>query len=105
VRFRRRGPDGPEEAPEAVAPEEETAAGPEAADPRSRGPWDASEVSLADDDPTKIDLGGLILTGRPTLEVQLQVDEASGEPRSCAPSRPRATATSGTTSGAASPPR
>lgn len=47
-------------------------------DPRANGPWDSSEVALEPGDPSKIDLGGLVLTGRPGLELQLQVDEASG---------------------------
>lgn len=44
---------------------------------RSEGPWDASEVEIDTDDPTRIDLGGLVLTARPGLELRLQVDEAS----------------------------
>lgn len=44
---------------------------------RAEGPWDASEVTLDEDDPTRIDLGGLVVTGRPGLELRLQVDEAS----------------------------
>lgn len=45
---------------------------------RARGPWDISEVALQEDDPTKLDLGSLIITPREGLEIQLQVDEASG---------------------------
>ena len=45
---------------------------------RSRGPWDASEVTLTEDDPERIDLGGLVLTSQEGLELQLQVDEGSG---------------------------
>lgn len=44
---------------------------------RSQGPWDSSEVSVDEDDKTKVDLGGLVVTGRPGLELRLQVDEAS----------------------------
>jgi hypothetical protein len=44
---------------------------------RSRGPWDSSETTVDEDDPTTVDLGGLIVTGRPGLELRLQVDEAS----------------------------
>lgn len=47
--------------------------------PRSNGPWDVSEVTLDEDDPSKVDLGGLVVTGRPGIELQLQVDQASGE--------------------------
>ncbi len=46
---------------------------------RAHGPWDAGEVDLPEDDPNRIDLGGLVIAGRPGLEVQMQVDEASGE--------------------------
>ncbi len=45
---------------------------------RAQGPWDISEVQLQEDDPSKLDLGSLIVTPREGLEIQLQVDEASG---------------------------
>lgn len=48
-----------------------------AAGPRARGPWDSTEVDLAEEDPKRIDLGGLIVTGRPGLELRLQVDEST----------------------------
>ncbi len=51
----------------------------EPAAPRAGGPWDASEVSLEEDDETRIDLGSLLLTPPDTLDVQLQVDEHGGE--------------------------
>ncbi len=76
MRFRRRKPD------ELEGPDPQEGAAAEAAAPtgmRGRGPWDVSEVTVDEDDPTKIDLGGLIVTGRPGLELQLQVDEASGQ--------------------------
>lgn len=57
-----------------AAPSEETPAG-----PRANGPWDVSEVSLPEEDPDRIDLGSLLLTPRPGLDLQLQVDEASGQ--------------------------
>lgn len=44
---------------------------------RTQGPWDSAEVTVDDEDPTNVDLGGLIVTGRPGLELRLQVDEAS----------------------------
>jgi hypothetical protein len=50
----------------------------EVAGPRSRGPWDDSEVTLDEDDENRIDLGGLLLSPREGVDVQLQVDEASG---------------------------
>lgn len=66
------------EQPEQSAP----AASPEAAAPadpaeRPAGPWDASEVDLAEPDPHRVDLGGLVVKGRPGLELRLQVDEKS----------------------------
>lgn len=49
-----------------------------AADHRAHGPWDISEVDHhGTEDPAKIDLGGLVVTGRPGLELRLQVDEKS----------------------------
>ncbi|HET6627675.1 MAG TPA: DUF3710 domain-containing protein [Nocardioidaceae bacterium] len=42
-----------------------------------RGPWDSSEVEPAEGDTSRVDLGGLVVTGRPGLELRLQVDEAS----------------------------
>jgi len=50
-----------------------------AEDPRARGPWDADEVTIEEDDESRIDLGGLLVTPHDELDVQLQVDEASGE--------------------------
>ena len=47
-------------------------------DPRARGPWDDSEVTIEDDDP-RVDLGSLLITPREGFDVQLQVDEGSGE--------------------------
>ncbi len=44
---------------------------------RPDGPWDSSEVSLDEDDPNRVDLGSLLVTARPGVEVRLQVDEAS----------------------------
>ena len=42
------------------------------------GPWDAADVDEAGADSSRIDLGGLLIKGRPDTEVQLQVDQASG---------------------------
>lgn len=44
---------------------------------RSEGPWDSAEVDLEEQDSTRVDLGGLLVKGRPGLELRLQVDEAS----------------------------
>lgn len=89
MRFRRKGsaetqgtsPETTEAAgPEATEPSA-AAGSPEASGPRAEGPWDASEVDLGPDSPqagNRIDLGGLVVTGHPGLELQLQVDEATG---------------------------
>lgn len=42
------------------------------------GPWDAAEREVDTEDGRVIDLGGLIITGRPNLELRLQTDQASG---------------------------
>ena len=42
------------------------------------GPWDAAEREVDPDDPSTIDLGGLIIIGRPELELRLQSDQATG---------------------------
>ncbi|RYU11973.1 DUF3710 domain-containing protein [Nocardioides iriomotensis] len=46
---------------------------------RARGPWDADEVTLDEDDPGKLDLGSLVVTPREGLDLQLQVDEQTGQ--------------------------
>lgn len=62
--------DPADSAPETTDPSEP-------AERRPDGPWDSSEVEIDEDDATKIDLGGLIVTGRPGLEMRLQVDAAT----------------------------
>jgi Protein of unknown function (DUF3710) len=42
------------------------------------GPWDADEREVDPDDASTIDLGGIIVTGRPGLELRLQTDQATG---------------------------
>ena len=39
----------------------------------------SSEVAIAEDDDSRLDLGSLLVTPRADLELQLQVDEASGQ--------------------------
>jgi len=73
VIFRRKGKNDPEtNDTDAVADE-----GP--VDVRSEGPFDSTEVDAdvleAED---RIDLGALVVTGRPGMELGLQVDEQSG---------------------------
>jgi hypothetical protein len=45
---------------------------------RSRGPWDRSETNEDAGNDAFIDLGGLVVKGRPDLELRLQVDEQDG---------------------------
>ncbi|MGH3368254.1 MAG: DUF3710 domain-containing protein [Nocardioidaceae bacterium] len=46
---------------------------------RPQGPWDIDDVHLGDDEPADgaelVDLGGLLIRGRPGVEIRLQVDE------------------------------
>ena len=52
----------------------------EAAEPRAEGPFDSSEVDpsvLEAED--RIDLGALVITGMPGMELRLQVDEQTGQ--------------------------
>ncbi len=44
---------------------------------RPNGPWDRSETTADEDDQAYIDLGGLLVRGRPGLELRLQVNEQS----------------------------
>ena len=45
---------------------------------RAKGPWDASEVDLADG-VDRLDLGALRVTPMEGIEVQVQVDESTGQ--------------------------
>lgn len=49
----------------------------ELAKARPHGPWDRTETSIDEGDGAYIDLGGLVVRGRPGLELRLQVNEAS----------------------------
>lgn len=62
-----------------VDPAEDEATEEERTGPRADGPWDVSEVDIPEDDESRLDLGSLLLTPGDSLEVQVQVDEASGE--------------------------
>jgi Protein of unknown function (DUF3710) len=44
---------------------------------RPRGPWDRSETAADETDEAYIDLGGLIVRGRPGVELRLQIEEPS----------------------------
>ncbi len=56
-------------------------AGAERPDPRAGGPWDASERQTSEEEEQegRIDLGSITIPGHPEVQIQLQVDEASGE--------------------------
>jgi Protein of unknown function (DUF3710) len=82
-------PDGtvdPSSGADAPDGDEAEAGGP---DLRADGPWDVTERPRTDDDtddtdetdgaPARIDLGALVLPAHPQVQVQLQVDETSGE--------------------------
>lgn len=44
---------------------------------RNKGPWDESEIDF-NDGVERVNLGGLLVTGMPGVDVQVQVDQASG---------------------------
>ena len=70
--FRRKGKNDEPETSETI---EEAGA----ADVRAEGPYDSSEVDAADlEAEDRIDLGALVVTGMPGMELGLQVDEQSG---------------------------
>ena len=52
--------------------------GDEATSPPGRGPWDASERPLEEDEPGRADLGSLSVPGHAETELRLQVEESSG---------------------------
>jgi hypothetical protein len=72
VIFRRKGKNDEPETGETL---DET----ETADVRAEGPFDSTEVDAADlEAEDRIDLGALVVTGMPGMELGLQVDEQSG---------------------------
>lgn len=76
MKFRRKNAEQASQTDEAAAGAEQVTR--EAAPgQRAEGPWDVSEVDLGEEDPTRVDLGGLLVKGRPGLELRLQVDEAN----------------------------
>jgi hypothetical protein len=77
--FRRRKAEVPEDLDHTAAEAEELAEAEYVDDARANGPWDISEVTLEEDDENRVDLGSLHLRARDGIDVQLQVDEASGE--------------------------
>ena len=84
MKFRRKKSEGSEvepqgEQPGVPTPEEQADAPAQPGDAlRSEGPWDVTEVELPEEeDPTRVDLGSLIVPRREGLELQLQVDQQS----------------------------
>jgi hypothetical protein len=84
VKFRRKSSEqaeaqaaDPVEAPEGAEPAEPVGEVSAPGGGHVGGPFDVSEVELDEDDKTRVDLGGLIVKGRPGVELRLQVDEAS----------------------------
>lgn len=71
--FRRRRPT------EAETEVVEAGDGPSPAADRPTGPWDRDEVDVPEDDDTRVDLGALLVTPVEGLDLQLQVDEGSGQ--------------------------
>lgn len=80
MRFRRKArTDQPEPQREQAAPAEDAAtATPEPADHRKDGPRDIAETDVTADTEGWVDLGSLLVTGQPGLELRMQVDERSG---------------------------
>jgi hypothetical protein len=74
VKFRRKQSE-----PDVEAADASSEPAPEVTGVRARGPWDADEVTLEEDDPGKLDLGSLVVTPREGLDLQLQVDEQTGQ--------------------------
>lgn len=93
---RRRDRDGDStESPETESPDasidevgesvERTAAPPEEGKPeRPEGPWDAAEVDLEDPETKRgrLDLGALVIKGRPAMQLRLDVDQQTRRVRS-----------------------
>jgi hypothetical protein len=76
VRFGRKK-DAPPGVEEPAAPAQPELEAPD--DVRAGGPYDSSEVDVDETaDQSRVDLGSLVVTGRPGLELRLQVDEQSG---------------------------
>ena len=79
MRFSRKaGQDVPEASPDPTA-DEAGANTEERPDPRAGGPWDATERAEDEEREGYLDLGALAFPGHPQVQVQLQVDEASGQ--------------------------
>jgi hypothetical protein len=76
--FRRKKADV-DEAAEGAGPDEGAEDREAQAGPRADGPWDVTEVEIPEDDQTRVDLGSLLVTPREGLDLQLQVEESTGQ--------------------------
>ncbi len=79
MKFSRKRSASEEQPPEETGETPEPEAAPEVAGVRANGPWDIEEVDLDEDDPSRLDLGSLVVTPREGLDIQLQVDEQTGQ--------------------------
>lgn len=66
-----------EETGESAALPTDPSDAPAAAGSRPRGPWDASETELDEEDGSYVNLGALAIKGREGVEVRLQADQAT----------------------------
>lgn len=77
--MRRRRKDGQAEVAQAPTDQVEAEQDLTAPEPRpGRGPWDAADRPVEDDDPERAHLGALSVPGHPETELRLQVEEESG---------------------------
>ncbi len=77
MRFRRNRSEQAPDTPEGPGPDSSDT--PAVTGPRTAGPWDVSEVEIDEEDRSVVDLGSLLLRMQEGLDLQLQVDERSGE--------------------------
>lgn len=75
--LRRKQSAEPEYDPHVPGDDEASAAVPPT---RADGPWDVSEIEIASDDGSYVDLGGMIVKGRVGFDVQIPADPKSGRP-------------------------
>lgn len=82
MKFRRKKSDQAEVEETTAAEQPEAVEEGDAVSPlgnRADGPFDISEVELDENDPGRVDLGSIVVTVPEGLELQLQVDEQSGQ--------------------------
>lgn len=82
MKFRRKKSDQAEVEETTAAEQPEAVEEGDAVSPlgnRADGPFDISEVELDENEPGRVDLGSIVVTVPEGLELQLQVDEQSGQ--------------------------